>query len=242
MRHRLIRHCFHGLLALAVPLMALAAPATAQRAAPAKDWSQTVTLNANGAFMLGNPDAPHKLVEYLSYTCSHCSDFQAQGAPALKAQWVRRGLVSLEYRNFTRDPYDLTAALLARCGGASRFLANHEAVFANYEAWMKRAQAYSQKQANAAPAADRAAQLAAIAEETGLFDLLAARGVTPAAQRQCLADEKALETVLGLTESARADKSFTGTPYFLLNGTPLANVHNWEALRPKLPALPPSGN
>src|SRR5690606_23322855 len=108
--------------------------------------------------------------------------------------------------------------LLARCGGAPRFLANHEAVFANYEPWMKRAQAFTQKQAEAAPPADPAAQFIAIAEGTGLSDLLAARGVTPTAQRQCLADKKALETVLDLTAGARAREDFTGTPYFLMNG------------------------
>ncbi|MCW2395389.1 MULTISPECIES: DsbA family protein [unclassified Sphingobium] len=233
-----------GALCLAALTLALAlllpAPASAQRSA-ARDWSQTVTLGANGAFVVGNPAAPTKLVEYLSYTCSHCADFQATGTPALKAQWIRRGLVSLELRNFVRDPFDLTAALLARCGGATRFVGNHEAMFADYQAWMTRAQSFAQAQEGKPPAANRAAQLTAIAEGTGLGPLLARRGLTSAAQGKCLADEAMLKTVLGLTSSAGTIKEFTGTPFFLLNGKPLENVHTWDALRPLLPPLPASG-
>ncbi|MBU0557712.1 MAG: DsbA family protein [Alphaproteobacteria bacterium] len=229
-----------ALLALCLCALLLAMPASAQRSG-ARDWSKTVTLGPNGAFVLGNPAAPTKLVEYLSYTCSHCADFQANGAPELKSQWIRRGLVSLEFRNFVRDPFDLTAALLARCGGVTHFAGNQEALFGNYQSWMKSAQAFAQTQEGKPPAADRAAQLTGIANGTGLSALLAKRGVTPAAQRKCLADDAMLKTVLDLTAGARAMKEFTGTPFFLLNGKPLDHVHSWEALRPLLPPLPASG-
>jgi protein-disulfide isomerase len=228
-----------GLLLLLLCALALAIPARAQNAA--RDWSQTVTAAPNGAFIVGNPKAPHKLIEYLSYTCPHCGEFHTTGITPLKNQWIKRGLVSLEYRNFVRDPFDLTASLLARCGGAPRFLAGHEAVFSNQDNWMRRAQAYSQSQEGKPPAADRAAQLRAIADETGLTGILIARGLSSAAQRQCLADEAMLKTVLDLTTSARQMKEFTGTPFFILNGKPLSGVHTWDALRPLLPALPPSG-
>jgi hypothetical protein len=40
-----------------------------------------------------------------------------QGRLPLKTQYIDRGLVLFEYRNLVRDPVDMTAALLARCGG-----------------------------------------------------------------------------------------------------------------------------
>lgn len=226
---------------LMLSLVALIFPAHAQNNR-ARDWSTTVTLGANGAFIVGNPKAQTKLIEYLSYTCPHCGAFQTNGIPPLKAQWIRRGLVSLEYRNFVRDPFDLTAALLARCGGAARFVTGHDAVFANHDNWMRRAQAYSRSQEGKPPPADRTAQLTAIADETGLTGIFVARGVSTAMQRQCLADEAALKAVLDLTTSARQMKEFTGTPFFIMDGKPLSGVHNWEALRPLLPALPASSN
>ena len=234
---RPILHCLAVALLFSLLLVAPSAPGHAQRSAT-KDWSNTVTLGANGVFVLGNPSAPTKLVEYFSYTCSHCANFHAQGMPALKSQWVRRGLVSLEFRNFVRDPFDLTAALLARCGGAARFLGNHEAILGNYDAWIARARTVGQPPAGA----DRAAQLAAIAEGTGLTAQLAERGLTPAAQRKCLADEQSLNQVLALTESAQKTPDFSGTPFFIVNGKSLANVHDWASLEPLLPALPRSRN
>ena len=63
------------------------------------------------------PGGEVRLVEYFSYTCHVCADFAKLGAAPLKAQYVDRGLVLFEYRNLVRDPVDMTAALLARCGG-----------------------------------------------------------------------------------------------------------------------------
>lgn len=213
-------------------LLALAAPATAQKA---QDWSKTVTLAPNGAFVLGNPKAPTRLVEYMSYTCPHCGHFQAEAGEGLKAQWIRRGLVALEYRNFVRDAFDLSAALLARCGGAAKFLGNHEALFANQEAWFKQAESLDPA---ATQGQERVAALTIIGDKTGLFALLAKRGLTPAAQRACIADKAVMDTVLKLTAGAQEIKDFTGTPFFIVNGKPLADVHDWAGLQPLLPALP----
>lgn len=223
--------------AIALPL----APANAQQKPAAADWSRHTALGPNGAFIVGNPKAPTKLVEYLSYTCSHCAHFQAASMPELKAQWVKRGLVSVEYRNFVQDPFNLTAALLARCGGAARFLGNHEAAFADFQPWMERAQAFAAKQKDAPAATDEAAEFARIADGTGLTAMFTKRGLAPAVQRKCLADKQALATILGLTKSAVAMKEFTGTPFFLINGKPQPDAHDLASLRPLLPPLPPAG-
>ncbi len=219
----------------ALMLLALPAASPAQRA---KDWSSTVTLGANGAFILGNPAAKTKLVEYFSYTCPHCAYFAEEATAPLKTTWIKSGLLSIEYRNFVRDAFDLSAAILARCGGAGKFLGNHEALFGNYEGWMKQASSY----ADDGVKRDQAARVADIAEKTGLIAMLTKRGLTPAAQRTCLADQKTLSTVLALTSGAQqADPNFEGTPGFLIDGKPVAGVHDWAHLKPLLPALPASG-
>jgi protein-disulfide isomerase len=228
------------LLSCLAALFALAIPATAP-AQQARDWASTVSLGANGAFILGNPAAKTKLVEYLSYTCPHCAHFAEEATTPLKTSWIKRGLLNIEYRNFVRDPFDLTAAVLARCGGAAKFLGNHEALFANHEAWIKQADTYAKAQ-EGAPKRDQVGQITDIAGKTGLLTLLAKRGLTPAAQRACLADKAVLSTVLNLTASAWDNKEFNGTPFFVLDGKALAEVHDWTRLKPLLPALPASGN
>ena len=81
-------------------------------AAPATDWSQVARPTAKGAYVFRNPAAPIKLVEYGSYTCSHCADFARESGPVLKDRMIRSGSVSLEYRHLIRDPADLGAAIL----------------------------------------------------------------------------------------------------------------------------------
>ncbi|OJY71277.1 MAG: hypothetical protein BGP16_11920 [Sphingobium sp. 66-54] len=226
----MLRRFLSCLAALILLAFATAAPAQSGR-----DWSKTVTLGSNGAFILGNPAARTRLVEYMSYTCPHCAHFAAEATAPLKAGGIRQGTLSIEYRNFVRDPFDLSAAILARCGGTAHFLANHEALFANHDAWIKQAQTYAAAQ-EGKPQRDRAEQIADIADKTGLIALLAKHGLTPAAQRACLADQNALSQVLNLTAGAWDNKGFNGTPFFVLNGKPLTEVHDWTRLKPLLPA------
>ncbi|RYD40267.1 MAG: protein-disulfide isomerase, partial [Sphingomonadales bacterium] len=62
-------------------------------ATPAPAWSSTVTTTPIGAFLVGNPAAKVKLVEYFSYTCHVCADFAKAGTLPLKTGYIDRGLV-----------------------------------------------------------------------------------------------------------------------------------------------------
>jgi len=220
-----------------------AIPATAQTPArpAATDWSNTVTISPGGAFVLGNPKA-RRLVEYVSYTCPHCAHFVEEASGPLKAGWVKRGTIGIEVRNAIRDPYDLTAAVLARCGGAARFFGDHEAIFANQALWMEQVQAYEPTR-TARPEKNASAQLLAIANATGLSAFMAKRGLPVARQRICLADKKTLDLLAAMADDAWRTKEIGGTPSFSLDGKLLAEVHDWAGLNAMLTAaLPASAN
>ena len=57
-----------GAAAAGEPLPAIAAPAGTK-------WADTVTVTPEGGYMIGNPDAPLKLVEYASHTCGACAGY-----------------------------------------------------------------------------------------------------------------------------------------------------------------------
>lgn len=226
---RPIATLFAALLLLTGAVMT---PAAAQAQT---DWTKTVTVTSKGGFILGNPAAKTKLVEYMSYSCPHCADFAKEANTELKAR-IKTGQFSVEYRNFIRDPFDLSAALVARCGGQTHFLANHEAIFSSYDAWMEKAQTYSK---DPPKIEDRAAQLADIADKVGFIALAGKNGLAPDVTRKCIADPNAMATVLALTAGAwDADPNFEGTPTFLLNGKVVRGIHSWQGLKPQLPALP----
>ena len=74
--------------------------ASARRAAQ-RDWTQTVARTPEGGFRMGNPDAPVKMIEYLSLTCPHCAAIsRGERRDALIRDYVRSGRVSIEYRNY----------------------------------------------------------------------------------------------------------------------------------------------
>ena len=203
-------------------------------AAPARNWANMVTLSKEGAYVIGNPAAKTRLVEYVSYTCPHCAHFVAEGTAPLKAGWVSKGLIAVEIRNLVRDRYDFTAALLARCGGAEKFPSNHEALFAAQSDWIAKAQAYESQPSTLPADAKPAAVMSEIADKTGMIALMAKRGVTPTQSRVCLADQKAFDLVMAMTKRGLEQYQVKGTPSFLLNGR-LTDVYDWAGLQPLLP-------
>ncbi len=203
-------------------------------AAPARNWANMVTLSKEGAYVIGNPAAKTRLVEYVSYTCPHCAHFVDEGTAPLKAGWVSKGLIAVEIRNLVRDRYDFTAALLARCGGSAKFPSNHEALFAAQNDWIAKAQVYESQPSTLPADAKPAAVMSEIADKTGMIALMAKRGVTPTQSRVCLADQKAFDLVMAMTKRGLEQYQVKGTPSFLLNGR-LTDVYDWAGLQPLLP-------
>lgn len=218
-------------LVLALLLTPLIA-AAAQR----PDWVRTVTVTPDGAYVLGNPKAPHRLIEYVSYTCPHCAHFVAEASAPLQTGWVRNGLMSVEVRHAIRDPYDLTAAILVRCGGKTRFFGDHVAVFLSQQAWLESVQKHNALRPEQ-PAGDIKTQLADIAEATGLAAFFEKRGLTPERQRACLADTRAVTALGAMARDAWETRKIGGTPAFVLDGR-LLDAHGWAELQPQLPRQP----
>ena len=206
-------------------------------AAPAKTtaWSRTVATSPIGAYIVGNPAARLRLVEYFSYTCHVCADFAKAGSLPLKTGYIDRGLVLFEYRNLVRDPVDMTAALLARVGGASAFAGNHQAIFAAFPAFIAKVQNASDAQKTSWFEGTVAQRARRIAADTGLAALMRARGHSEAQLDAALDSEIAQAELTGMTNIGRAADRITGTPSFFINGQ-RADVVAWPALKSKLDA------
>ena len=196
-------------------LLLLALAAIGLVGAAPVDWTKRVTLTPTGSYVLGNPAAKTRLVEYLSYTCSHCAHFARDSATPLRQNYIRSGKVSVELRNAVRDGLDLTAAILVHCGSPASFFSRHEAVFANQDAMFAKIEAW--QAANPAPATMDAA-IKAFAGGAGLSDLMVKQGIPLTRQNQCLADPKLRAMLVGQTKEAFETRKITGTPTFLLDG------------------------
>lgn len=217
-------------------LIALLFGALLTAAAPqARDWRATTGVAPDtGGFTVGNPAAKVALVEYLSFTCPHCGHFFIESKPVLHDVMVRNGTVRVETRSAVRDPFDLTAWVVARCGGPARFAALGAAIFAEQESWITRGQGYIQANLEAVKAMPHADQLRAIADNSGLAEIGARHGLTPAALTACLTGQETIDPLIRMTDAAFA--KISGTPGFEINGTLVADTYDWAHLEPKLRA------
>lgn len=197
-------------------------------------WSAKLSTTAIGAHVFGNPAAKVQLIEYYSYTCGHCSEFARLSAVPMKALYLDKGLLTFEYRNLVRDPLDMTAALLVRCGGPAAFYANHQAIFAAQTGWLAKAAKMPEAKAKAWYEGSFAERSQRIALDTGLQALMRARGYSVAQINAALDDGVALAEMTAMTNLGQNSHRVTGTPSFLINGKLLAEVHDWAPLKTRL--------
>lgn len=200
------------------------------------DWARQIVATPEGGFRMGNPNAPVKLVEFGSMTCHVCRDFSTQSTPALQDKYVRSGKVSYELRNYIRDPYDVVAALLARCGGPRPYFKLTEQLFTEQNAFVAKAQAITPAQAQAISALPRPQQFVRLAAIMGLDRFVAMRGIPAAKANACLTNQAELNRLLAMTQTADKDFGVTGTPTFVINGKVVDRTVSWADLEPRLNA------
>ncbi|MFM7028899.1 MAG: thioredoxin domain-containing protein [Chakrabartia sp.] len=203
-------------------------------AAPAgTKWSETTAVTPDGGMLMGNPNAPVKLIEYGALTCSHCAEFAEKSKVELKAL-VDKGTVSYEFRTFMLNPLDIPAATLAKCSGPAPFFPIAEQLFATQHDWLGKAQSISEAEVKAMEAMTPTQRTEAIAEKLGLVDFVQQRGISAAKAKACLNDLKAIEATIAITEKGVREFKVQGTPTFVINGVTQENTSTWEALKPKL--------
>jgi protein-disulfide isomerase len=190
--------------------------ACALPAVAAPDWTKVAIKTPAGSYVIGNPKAKVKLVEYLSYTCPHCAAFSKESAATLKGQFVKSGTVSIELRNAVRDRADLAAAQIARCAGPAGFSGATEAIFAAQDTWLPQAIKYSEFNAERIATYPINVQLQKVAAGAGLDTLMRARGMSQAAFDACFADTAAIDAIAKISDTSW--QAIHATPSFLLNG------------------------
>ncbi len=211
---------------------AVAGAPIAKIAPPAgKAWADVVTQTTDGGYVMGNPQAPLKLIEFASLTCSHCAEFAEKGLPKLRDDYIASGRVSLEFRNFIRDPFDATMAMLTRCGSPESYFALTEQVYANQREILTGLEPVGKALQNAN--VPQAQIFSVIGTRGGLVDFFAARGIAKDQAAMCLAKVDVATKLADGVKRAEETYNITGTPGFVLNGKNV-EVAAWESLEPIL--------
>ncbi len=81
--------------------------------------SETTDLDVS-EHMIGDPDAPILVVEYASYTCSHCAFFAKEIFPEFKSRYIDSGKACFVFRDLPTDPKSMFASLAASCASKGK--------------------------------------------------------------------------------------------------------------------------
>ena len=148
---------------------------------------------------LGDPNAPVKIIEYMSMTCSHCANFHTRTFEPIKQKYVDSGKAYFVIREFPfpGDTASLAAFMLARCTPEDRY-------FPFVSMFMK-------QQASWAAPADNDVRGA-------MLQLSKLGGFTQESFDACLTNQKLAADVTSVRDRAAKEFGIQSTPTFLING------------------------
>jgi protein-disulfide isomerase len=135
------------------------------------------------------------VIEYGSLTCPHCAAFSREVLPELKKDYIDTGKVRYIFREFSRNPLDVAAFVLARCVGDDKALAAIDLLFSEQDKW-----AFVDKP---------------------LEPLIAAMRPTGLSHDQamaCLKDQAKADAIVAVGKRASDEIKMNGTPTFVIGG------------------------
>ncbi len=193
------------------PVASVSAPA-------GSSWTETVAKTQDGGFVMGNPNAPIKLVEYGSRTCPTCARFDSEGMEPLKKNFISTGKVSYEFRDYpVHGALDLAPSLLGTCVEPSAFFPMLDQMMANQQTFLDKTGDLPQQQLQAVES--QPGKVATIiAKGLGYLDFVKARGLSEPQAIACLQDEARIKALSDSAEKANNEFQVSGTPTFILNG------------------------
>jgi protein-disulfide isomerase len=143
---------------------------------------------------LGNPNGV-TVVEYGSLTCPHCAAFDHEVMPQIKTNYIDTGKVHYIFREFSRNPLDEAAFIIARCVGEDKVFPTIELLFAEQEKW-----AFVDNPLEA------------------LLTAVRPTGLTKDKAMACLQDQSKADAMAQIVKTAVDTVKVTGTPTFVIDG------------------------
>lgn len=154
-------------------------------------------LADDGAFperSIGKKDAPIKVDEFISLTCTHCAHFYNDILPDLEKKYVDTGKVRIVMHDFPLDGLGLKIAALARCMPEDEYFPFVKVLYKNQMNWVA--------SSDAEKIVTQYAKLGGLAEDKA---------------KACLLDSKMQDQVVAERTDAQQKYSIASTPTFVIN-------------------------
>jgi protein-disulfide isomerase len=189
------------------------AAATAPEPDRTVDMAAVLKPGTLAELSIGDP-AGLPMIEYGSLTCPHCAAFSREVLPELKKDYIDTGKVRYIFREFSRNPLDVAAFVLARCVGDDKAFAAIELLFSTQDKW-----AFVDKPLEPLIAAMRPT------------------GLTHDQAMACLKDQSKVDAVSAVGKRATDEIKMNGTPTFVIDGKVYGGELTMDQLRAILDPL-----
>ena len=143
---------------------------------------------------IGAPDAPIKVVEFFSMTCSHCGSFHRNTYPQIKSDLIDTGQVEFEMHPFPLDGLALRAHVMCRLLPNKGYFAMTELLLKEQKTWVR-------------------------AEDPlkALMNYARQAGISEEKFNAVMRSRPVLEAVVAMRQQAMDDWKISSTPSFVVN-------------------------
>jgi protein-disulfide isomerase len=168
-----------------------------------------------GERMLGKPNAPVTIIEYVSLTCPHCANFQKHLFPRVKKEFIDTGKVSYIVREFPIGHTSGTAAIVNRCAPESKYFLLLNQFLTRQPEWV------SQE-----------------VRPEAIYSIAKSSGMSRETFDKCLSNQTIID---GLTEVKQRGRQFgvIGTPTFFINGRKAQGEVTFDEIKALIEQAPP---
>ena len=157
----------------------------------------------------GDVDAKVKLIVFESLTCSHCADFHKNVYPSLKTDFIDKGLILIEFRNFPLDMAAFNASKIAHCKNDGNSEILHH-LYKNQSSWVR-----------GSTIEDLNKNLKDVVQESGFkLDF-----------EKCIANSEIEDFILEDRINGAKNHKIEATPTLLINGEKFENTSNYKKLK-----------
>ena len=155
---------------------------------------KNVIAHVKAPRLLGRNDAPIKVIEFFSMTCSHCASFHTDTFPEVKTRLIDEGVVRFEMRAFPLDGLALRAHAMARSVPSEKYYPLVEMLLEKQLRWI-----------NSVDPIDALRKLGRLAGVSGAeFDAI-------------MRNRPLLESIVQMRQNALKDFDIQSTPSFVIN-------------------------
>jgi protein-disulfide isomerase len=171
-----------------------------------------------GERVLGKPDAPVTVIEYVSLTCPHCANFQKHLFARMKKEFIDTGKVRYIVREFPIGHTSGTAAIINRCAPEDKYFFLLNQFLTRQSEWV------SQE-----------------VRPDAIYSIAKSSGMSRETFDKCLSNQVIID---GLTEVKQRGRQFNviGTPTFFINGRKAQGEVTYDEIKAMIEQAPASSS